>query len=235
MKKRKRLLIETIVLVLLIAGSFWYLFMGGRITGASAEVSAGEEGTKTLIVYFSRAGEIPDTVDAEASATPNSNKDMEGSDTEAAAKMIQQLTGGDMYQIRTNRYYRSSFWGTAFTARIEEALNLRPKLAAQPDNLDDYDVIYVGFPIWWFNAPMAIGTFLESYDLTGKTIIPFCTSTDNGIDVSMDYIHEVSPGATVLEGRRIHNSDLEDVAAWLESIGMLEQTGGEGDMEEDGN
>ena len=94
-------------------------------------------------------------------------------------------------------------------------LNLRPGLAAQPENLDDYDVIYVGYPIWWFNAPMAIGSFLESYDLTGKTVVPFCTSSDNGIDVSMDYIREVSEGATVLDGYRVHNSSLKDVAEWL--------------------
>lgn len=223
MKKNKRLIIELIILVVLFVGSFWYLFMGGRIKDAADEVTAGEDGTRSLIVYFSREGEIPADIDAEASASPNSNRDMEGSDTEAAAKMIQQLTGADMYQIRTDRYYRSAFWGTAATARIEEALNLRPKLAARPESLDDYDVIYVGYPIWWFNAPMAVGTFLESYDLTGKTIVPFCTSTDNGIDVSMDYIRKVSEGATVLDGKRIHNSDLEDVSAWLQDIGILNQ------------
>lgn len=106
----------------------------------------GEDGTRSLVVYFSRTGEIPGTVDAVASATPNSNQDMDGSDTEAAAKMIQELTGADLYQIRTERYYRSAFWGTAATAWIEEALNLRPGLAARPENLDDYDVIYVGYP-----------------------------------------------------------------------------------------
>ncbi|MDO4156855.1 MAG: prolyl oligopeptidase family serine peptidase [Oscillospiraceae bacterium] len=65
---------------------------------------------------------------------------------------------------------------------------------------------------------------LGSYDLTGKTVVPFCTSTDNGIDVSMDYIREVSDGANVLEGYRVHNSNLEDISAWLEQIGMLEKT-----------
>lgn len=126
----------------------WYLFFGGRITGISSEITAGEAGNRSLVVYFSRAGEIPDTVDAMTSATPNSNQAMDGSDTEAAAKMIQELTGSDLYQIHTERYYRSAFWGTAATAWIEEALNLRPGLAAQPEDLDDYDVIYVGYPIW---------------------------------------------------------------------------------------
>lgn len=224
MKKRRRRLVMAAVLIALVGIGGWYLFLGGRITDANSEVLSGEDGTRSLIVYFSRAGEIPNTMDAVSSATPNSNQVMEGSDTEAAAKMIQELTGADVFQIRTKRYYRSAFWGTASTAWIEETLNLRPGLAAQPENLDDYDVIYVGYPIWWFNAPMAVGSFLESYDLTGKIIVPFCTSSDNGIDVSMDYIREVSKGAEVMEGYRIHNSSMEDVAAWLTRIGMLEQT-----------
>lgn len=229
MKKRKKWPFVLVILLLLLGAAYWYLFMGSRIDNVSNEVIPGTEGTHSLIVYFSRAGEIPDTIDAMASATPNSNQSMDGSDTEAAAKMIQELTGADLYQIRTERYYRSPFWSTAATAWIEETLNLRPELATRPENLNDYDVIYVGYPIWWFNAPMAIGSFLESYDLTGKTIVPFCTSTDNGIDVSMEYIQEVSEGATVLEGYRVHNSSLEDVSAWLERIGMLKQTGVSGD------
>lgn len=231
MKRRRKWLFMAAALVFLIGIGFWYLFMGGRIKNVSSEVVAGERGTKSLIVYFSRAGELRDTVDAVASATPNSNQAMDGSDTEAAAKMIQELTGADLYQIRTRRYYRSSFWGTAATAWIEEILDLRPGLAAKPENLDNYDVIYVGYPIWWFNAPMAIGSFLESYDLTGKTIVPFCTSTDNDIDVSMDYINEVAEGAVVLEGYRVHNSGPEDVSAWLERIGMIEQTDEPDDIE----
>ena len=214
------------VLVVVLGIGWWYLFLGSQIADGSSEIIAGEDGTRSLVVYFSRTGEIPNTMDAVASATPNSNQAVDGSDTEAAAKMIQELTGADLYQIRTERYYRSAFWGTAATAWIEKTLNLRPGLAAQPENLDDYDVIYVGYPIWWFNAPMAIGSFLESYDLTGKTIVPFCTSSDNGIDVSMDYIREVSEGAAVLDGYRVHNSSLEDVAEWLTGIGMLEQTDG---------
>lgn len=230
-KHKKRTIIELVVLIVLIMTGLWYLFMGGKITGATDEVIPGEKDTNALVVYFSREGVIPDGMDAVASASPNSNHFEAGSDTEAAAKMIQQLTGADLFQIRTKRYYRTSFWGTAATAWVEQALNLRPGLAVKPESLDKYDVIYVGFPVWWFNAPMAVGTFLESYDLAGKTIIPFCTSTDNDIDVSMDYICEVAGNATVLEGYRIHNFGLEDVSAWLERIGVLEQEDGQEDTD----
>ena len=87
--------------------------------------------------------------------------------------------------------------------------------------MDAYDTIYVGYPIWWFNAPMAIGSFLESYDLSGKSIVPFCTSQDNGIDVSMDYIRKNAKNAEVLEGHRIHNSDSAEIKTWLKEIGTI--------------
>ena len=159
---------------------------------------------------------------------------MEGRDSDGAARMIQSLTGADMYQIYTAHYYRRSFVGTAATAWIEELLNLRPELAAKPDNLDDYDTIYVGYPIWWFNAPMAIGSFLESYDLSGKTIIPFCTSQDNDISVSMDYIKAVASGANVLDGYRIHAADVDDVKEWLQRIGVLNENNTK-DLNAEGN
>ena len=159
--------------------------MGSKVTDASDNVTAGADGTKSLIVYFSSMGEIP----------------------------------GD--QIKTSRYYRKSFMGTAARAWIENTLDMRPALAAKPENLDQYDTIYVGYPIWWFNAPMAIGSFLESYDLSGKSIVPFCTSQDNGIDVSMDYIRKNAKNAEVLEGHRIHNSDSAEIKAWLKEIGTI--------------
>ena len=195
--------------------------MGSKVTDASDNVTAGADGTKSLIVYFSRMGEIPGEPDAVSSATVSSNSEISGSDTEAAAQMIRQITGADMYQIKTNRYYRKSFMGTAARAWIENTLNMRPALAAKPENLDQYDTIYVGYPIWWFNAPMAIGSFLESYDLSGKTIVPFCTSQDNGIDVSMDYIRKNAKNAEVLEGHRSHNSDSAEIKTWLKEIGTI--------------
>lgn len=221
MKRRKKVFLRVIaVLVILAAAAYLYLFTGSKIENVSSEVEKGNAGTKSLVVYFTRKGEIPGNVDAVSAATQNSNHAMEGSDTEAAARMIQKLTGADLYQIYTDHYYRKSFMGTAAAAWIEETLNLRPALAAVPESLDDYDTIYIGYPIWWFQAPMAVGSFLESFDLSGKTVIPFCTSQDNDISVSMDYIRKAAKGATVLDGYRIHGADLEDVSGWLQRIGV---------------
>lgn len=219
MTKRRKIItgILVFILLLIIAGSI-YLFTGRKISDASGDVIKGDLGTESLVVYFSRQGEILGDLDAVTSATANSNQGMNDedvSDTEAAARMIQNLTGADLYQIHTEHYYRKSFMGTATTAWVENTFHMRPKLTALPDNLDDYDTIYIGYPIWWFNAPMAVGTFLESYDLSGKTVIPFCTSQDNDIEVSMDFIRNTAAGAEVLEGHRIHEENLNDVAAWL--------------------
>ena len=144
-KWKKRTLTVLGILILLIVAGYIYLFMGTTTKDANSKVTRGTAGTKSLVVYFSRCGELAGDVDAVSSATTNSNIDMDGSDTEAAAKMIQRLTGADLYQLHTKRYYRKAFFGTAATAWIEENFNLRPALAALPNNLGDYDTIYIGY------------------------------------------------------------------------------------------
>ena len=177
MKTKKKITIGVIVAFLaVVMVGYIYLFTGAKIKNVSNDVIKGDEETKSLVVYFTRQGVIPGDVDAVSSATQSSNKGMEGSDTEGAARMIQSLTGADMYQIYTSHYYRRSFVGTAATAWIEERLNLRPELAAKPDNLDDYDTIYVGTPTWWYTMAPAVLTFLTTNDFTGKTVIPFMTN-----------------------------------------------------------
>ena len=227
MKKRTKILLIAAFVVLVLAGiGYVYLFCGGRVTDATNEVTAGEEGTDSLVVYFTRSDVIKtDGVDAVSSASLNQTDSGLVGNTEIPARIIQELTGADLYAIKTERYYRSPFMGTAATAWIEESFDMRPALAAKPDDLDKYDVIYVGYPIWWFNAPMAVGTFLESYDLSGKKIVPFCTSQDNGIDVSMDYIREVCGDAEILESLRIYDNTAseEQIRSWLTQNGLLEE------------
>lgn len=137
---------------------------GANQTDADTDIQAGENGTRSLIVYFTRSGNIPaeeaEDIDAVSSASMMAN---DGS-TEFAAYKLQQVTGADMFEIRRARMYRKAFWGTAATSFLEELLDTRPALAAYPDSLEVYDVIYVGYPIWWFDAPMAVGSFLEHYD-----------------------------------------------------------------------
>ena len=218
--RKKRTIIVLSVLLLIAAAGYGYLFLGSKITDANPEIIKGDAGTNAVIVYFTRSGVI--TAEGNVDAVSSASMNIHDGVTEEAALQLQRITGADLFEIRTERHYRNAFLGTAATAWIEEALDTRPKLAAQPENLDAYDVIYVGFPIWWFNAPMAVGSFLESYDLSGKTVVPFCTSHDNGINICIDYIREVSGGATVLDGFRFRSASDEDVIRWLDGTGLYE-------------
>lgn len=219
-KQKKWPVVLAVIAVLLLTG-FGYLFLGQRITDASGEIIQGKPGTNAIIVYFTRSAVI--TAEGDVDAVSSASMNIHDGVTEQAAIQLQQITGADMFQIRTARYYRNSYGGTAMAALLREVFKTSPALAAKPDNLNQYDVIYVGFPVWWFNAPMEIGSFLESYDLNGKTVVPFCTSQDNGIDVSMDYIRKVSGNATVLDGYRFNHSTEADVVAWLTRIGITEE------------
>lgn len=219
MKKKRWIVIGVILLIL--CGLYGYLFVGSKNPNQTAQIEKGKEDTKSLIVYFSRDNALPDGMDAMSSATPSTNGGT-GSDTEQAARMIQDVTGADLYTIQVDRYYRKPFMSTAATAWIEETLNIHPRLTGLPESLDEYDTIYIGYPIWWFDAPMAIPSFLENYDLQGKTVIPFCTSQDNDIDLTMDTIKEAAKGANILDGMRFHYTDKEACIEWLKNIGMLD-------------
>jgi len=93
--------------------------------------------------------------------------------TDVVAKKIQDLTGGDLFEIDTIKSYPENYTETTRVAKDELRVNARPELIAVVDKMDVYDVIYLGYPNWWNTFPMAAFTFLESYDFTGKTIIPF--------------------------------------------------------------
>nr|WP_286174774.1 flavodoxin [Harryflintia acetispora] len=140
--------------------------------------------------------------------------------TEAVAQQIQGLVGGDLVKIETATPYPEDYTETTEVAKKESEDDARPPLSTSVSNMDEYDTIYIGYPIWWHTAPMAVYTFLESYDLSGKTVIPFCTSGGSEIDESMAAINALCASATVLEGLTANDSD--DVQPWLTKIGALE-------------
>ena len=109
-------------------------------------------------------------------------------------------------------------------ARQEQAEEARPELAAQVENWDSYDMVFVGYPNWWSDAPMAVYTFLESCDWTGKTLVPFNTSASGGFGRSLSGIEEGAAGAEVLEGLDLTESELSDaesrISEWLTGLGL---------------
>ncbi len=221
MKKRRKWPIVVGVLVVILAGLMIYLFTGSKNPNLAAEIEKGDTGTKSLVVYFSRDNSLAGDLDAVTSATPSTNGG-DTSDTEAAARMIQKETGADIYAIQVKQYYRTPYLATAATSWVEQRFGIHPGLTALPESLDDYDTIYIGYPVWWFDAPMAVASFMENYDLDGKTVVPFATSQDNDIDITMDTIRKAAGNATVLAGMRIHYAEQSDVQKWLREIGVIQ-------------
>ena len=97
----------------------------------------------------------------------------------------------------------------------------RPAISGSVENMEQYDIIFVGYPIWWGEAPRIVSTFMESYDFSGKTIVPFCTSGGSGIGSSASNLERLTSGATWLDGRRLNGSDSQDtVMEWVDSLDL---------------
>ena len=168
---------------------------------AESETPAGEGGT--LVAYFSWSG-----------------------NTQQMAQIIAEQTGGDLFEIAPATPYTEDYDELLDIAQQEQAEEARPALAAEVENWDSYDTVFVGYPNWWGDAPMAVYTFLESYDWTGKTLVPFNTSASSGFGRSLEGIAQSAAGATVLEGLALTEGELSDeqdrVTEWLDGLGLHE-------------
>ena len=170
-------------------------------SSAEPETPAGEGGT--LVAYFSWSG-----------------------NTQQMAQVIAEQTGGDLFEIAPATPYTEDYDELLDIAQQEQAEEARPALAAEVENWDSYDTVFVGYPNWWGDAPMAVYTFLESYDWTGKTLVPFNTSASSGFGRSLEGIAQSAAGATVLEGLALTEGELSDeqdrVTEWLDGLGLHE-------------
>lgn len=143
--------------------------------------------SKRLVAYFSASGT-----------------------TEKAAKTLAAAAKASLYEIKPQTpYVQADLDWTNKKSRSSVEMNdksYRPPLADQNAHVEDYDTIFLGFPIWWYAAPTIINTFLESYDFSGKTIAPFCTSASSPLGSSAANLQELTDGVTWLEGRRFSGS-----------------------------
>lgn len=140
--------------------------------------------------------------------------------TEKAAKEIQAQTNGTLSEITRNENYPENY--DEFTEIAEqEILNEEtPDITISVEDIEKYDVIFIGYPIWWNKAPAMIRTLLTKYDFSGKTIIPFCTSSSDGIENSLEVFDLVKENANLKEGLRISN--YEEIPNWLQKNGIVE-------------
>ncbi len=150
---------------------------------------------KVLVVYFSGTGT-----------------------TKKAAKKIKKATGGKLYRIKAAVPYTSAdldYSNDDCRANIEQQdESTRPEIKGKVKKIRKYDVIFIGYPIWWGKEPMIIRTFLESYNLKGKTIVPFCTSGGSGISGSMKGVKTAAKDANVLAGKDLTDKSYRNVEKW---------------------
>ena len=168
---------------------------------AESETSTTGDSSSVLIAYFSWSG-----------------------NTEQVAQIIQQETGGDLFEIAPATPYTNDYNELLDIAQQEQSDNARPELAGQVENWEQYDTIFVGYPNWWSDAPMAVYTFLESYDWDGKTLVPFNISACVGFGRSLSGLEESASGATILDGLSFTERTLGDaqseVTTWLDELGL---------------
>lgn len=160
-----------------------------------------EIGSKSLVVYFSWSG-----------------------NTENVAKSVQSQTDSDIFEIVPVTPYSDDYDTVVDLAQEEQRNNARPAISGSIENIEQYDVIYVGFPNWWGDMPMILYTFFETYDLSGKTVALFCTSGGSGLSNTVNEVKSLEPNAMVTTGLHIGSSSSSNpdnaVSEWLNDIGL---------------
>ena len=165
---------------------------------------------KTLIAYYSRRGE--NYVNGSIMNLPKGN-------TEVIVEKIKALVpDADVFHIDTVRRYSDSYMTCIEEAKQELREKARPEMKEKLESIEQYDTIILGYPNWWGTMPMVVYTFLESYDFTGKTIIPFCTNEGSGMGSSVRFIKKLCPGATVEDGISIHGAEAAHADAEVQRI-----------------
>ena len=166
--------------------------------------------SRTLIVYYSRKGE---------NYWNGTIKNLEKGNTEIVAEVIADATGGDLFEVETVKTYPADYYACIDEAKAELRSGGRPKVKAYAENMDGYDTVFVGYPNWWGTMPMAMFTFLEHYDLSGKRIIPFCTNEGSGMGSSERDLKKICKGEKVESGLSIHGAEAAQsrvkVEAWV--------------------
>lgn len=183
--------------------------------------------SRILIAYFSLYGNVdyPDDVDVAASASIVLTEGKRFGATQHIADQIQVRLGGDLFLIETAEPYPDSFQDVIDQNHAEAANNTLPALESTVENMDQYNVVFLGYPVWNMTVPQAVRTFLEAYDFSGKTIIPFCTHDGYGSGQSYRDIAIACPDSTVLDGLAIDSSEVlaaeEPLNDWLSKLNLV--------------
>lgn len=241
----KKVIIGIIAVVLItVVGTLGYFLLNGKgHTDAPKETKIPEEevkvggedtptnseGKKSLVVYFS----VPETDDPNKKMTTeeeNSAIVVDGKvlgNTQYAAMLIAENTGAEIYRIEPKTPYTTNHSDLVSQAKEEQNGNVRPEIKNKISNFDDYDIIYVGYPIWWSDMPQIMYTFFELYDFSGKTVIPFSTHGGSGLAGTVSTIKNKLKDANVESNAfTISRNNMEqaptEIKSWLKEINMID-------------
>lgn len=171
--------------------------------GSAPAAEPTEEAAKMLVVYFSATG-----------------------NTKAVAEEITRLTGADLYEIVPAVPYTDEDLNyNNNECRANQEMNdasARPAIGSEAIDVSSYDTVFIGYPIWWGTMPRIINTFLDTYDLSGKTVLPFCTSGSSGITQSVSDIRAAEPDADVRGGLRASGANDSGIESWIADNGISE-------------
>ena len=158
-----------------------------------------KEMKKVLVAYFSASGV-----------------------TEGVAKQLAEVTGGDLHKIQPEQPYTDADldWRDKQSRSSVEMKdkNSRPAITNKLANMQDYDVVYVGFPIWWYTAPTIINSFMEAYDFKGKTVIPFATSGGSSIKKACEDLNAAYPDVNWKEGKLLNRASKQELETWVKGL-----------------
>ena len=181
--------------------------------GNTSQTTDIKKSKKMLVVFFSRTGENY--------AVGN----IEKGNTHIIAKMIAKETGSKLFQIETVKPYPDEYKACVDVAKTEKENNARPEVKSDIA-VEDYDVIFLGFPNWWGDMPMAVYTFIEKHDWNGKTVVPFCTHEGSGLSGTERKLKDVCKGSTISKGLAVRGTTAQNslsqarqsVEKWLKSV-----------------
>lgn len=169
---------------------------GSNQNGTNDQVQQNEGQSKTLVAYFSASGV-----------------------TEGVAKDLAAVTGGTLYKIDPEQPYtdKDLDWrdSTSRSSVEMKDLSSRPAIKGKVENIEQYDTVFVGFPVWWYTAPTIINTFIEANDFKGKVMIPFATSGGSTIDKSAADLAKTYPDLNWQPGRLLNGANQDTIRAWL--------------------
>lgn len=167
---------------------------------------------KTLIAYFSHAGQ---------NYSRGGIRYLEVGNTQVAAEKLHHMIDSDLFYIDTVKKYPEDHMEKIAAAKAEYEANARPELTARVEHMEQYDTVILAYPNWWTTMPMALFTFLESVDLSGKTIAPFCTNEGSGMGRSEADIAKLCPGARVAKGLSVRGCEAAQsearIAEWAKA------------------